>query len=253
MKSKGARWDGVVHAFVDGATGCLASWNHAENMSAPIALRSIAKRKIMAACIERGRDFYYIDTGYFGNYKLKDYHRITKNAMQYLGPMEDRPADRLERTRVRPKPMTPGSKILLCPPSAKALSYWQLDEEAWVANTIETLRQHTDREIVIRLKQPREIRATVDTIERALANDVHCMVTFNSIAAVESLIHGKPVFTLGPNAAQDLAGHDLSQIENPVIPSMDEVQQLLRCLAYHQFTIEEMRSGYAWAVVTGQA
>lgn len=253
MKIKGARWDGVVHAFVDGATGCLASWNHAENMSAPIALRSIAKRKIMAACTESGRDYYYIDTGYFGNYKLKDYHRITKNAMQYLGPMEDRPADRLDRTRVRARPMTSGSKILLCPPSAKAMSYWQLDEAAWVAETIDTLKQYTDREIVVRLKQPREIRATVDTMERALADDVHCMVTFNSIAAVESLIYGKPVFTLGPNAAQSLAGHDLAQIENPVIPSMDEVQQLLRCLAYHQFTIEEMRSGFAWAVVTGQA
>jgi hypothetical protein len=149
--------------------------------------------------------------------------------------------------------MTPGSRILLCPPSAKALRYWGLDEQRWVDETMATIREHTDREIVLRLKQPRELRATVNTMERALRDDIHCMVTFNSIAAVESLIYGKPVFTLGPNAAQSLANTDLSQIENPMIPDIDQVLALLRCLSYQQFTIEEMRTGFAWAVLNGQA
>jgi hypothetical protein len=87
----------------------------------------------------------------------------------------------------------------------------------------------------------------------ALSRDVHCLVTFNSIAAVESLIYGKPVFALGPNAAAPLASDDLSQIETPRIPDIDQVTALLRCLAYHQFTVEEMRTGYAWAVLNGQA
>ncbi len=250
---KGAKWDGVVNAFVTGADGVMASWERAESQTAPIALRSIAKRKIMQACLEQGRDFYYIDTGYFGNHKVKDYHRITKNAMQYLEPTESRPGDRLERTRVRARPMTPGSKILICPPSAKAMSYWGLDEQQWVQETVDKIRQHTDRPIEIRLKGPREQRARVNTMEQALAADVHCMVTYNSIAAVESLIYGKPVFALGPNAAAPLANTDLSSIETPLIPDLDQVTALLRCLAYHQFTIEEMTNGYAWAVVSGQA
>lgn len=252
-KEKGAKWDGVVHAFVQGATGIMASWQRAESETAPIALRSIAKRKVMKQCLEQGRDFYYIDTGYFGNYKVKDYHRITKNAMQWLGPTEDRPADRLERTRVKAKPMTPGRKILLCPPSAKAMSYWDMDEQQWVAETIATIRQFTDRPIEVRLKGPREQRARVNTMEQALADDVHCMVTFNSIAAVESLIYGKPVFAMGPNAAAPLANMNLSAIETPFVPHLDQVTQLLRCLAYHQFTVEEMNTGYAWAVLSGQA
>ena len=253
MKQKGSKYDGIVHAFVQGNQGCMAPWNHAENLSAPIALRSIAKKKIMQECLEKGRDFYYIDTGYFGNGKLKDYHRVTKNAMQWLGPIEDRPSDRLDRTRIKARAITPGSKILICPPSAKALSYWGLDETIWVNETINEIKKHSDREIVIRLKQPRSVRATVDTIEQALSDDIHCMVTFNSIAAVESLIYGKPVFTLGPNAAGPLSNKDLSKIENPYCPSLDRVTALLRCLAYHQFTVEEMRSGYAWAVLNGQA
>ena len=253
MKTKGARWDGIVHAFVRGASGCMASWDMVQDHSTPIALRSIAKKKIMQRCLEQGRDFYYIDTGYFGNRKLKDYHRITKNAMQWLGPIEKRPADRLERTRVMARPMTPGSKILIAPPSVKAMSYWGLDPDQWVQETIEELKRHTDREIVIRMKQPREIRATVDTMEMALRDDVHALITFNSIAAIESLICGKPVFTMGPNAAGPLANTDLSKIEKPFCPDLDQVTALLRCLAYHQFTVEEMTTGFAWAVLTGQA
>ena len=252
-QAKGARWDGIVHAFVQGAGGCMASWDKAKDLAAPIALRSIAKRKIMQECLEQGRDFYYIDTGYFGNRKLKDYHRVTLNAMQWTGPTEDRPADRLERTRVKPRPITPGGKILIAPPSHKAMSYWGLDPDQWVTETVETLRQHTDRPIVIRMKQPREVRATVDTMEMALRDDVHALVTFNSIAAVEALIYGKPVFTLGPNAAGPLANTDLARIEDPFCPDLDQVQALLRCLAYHQFTVQEMSSGYAWAVLQGQA
>lgn len=252
-QAKGARWDGIVHAFVQGAAGCMASWDKAKDLTAPIALRSIAKRKIMQECLELARDFYYIDTGYFGNGKLKDYHRVTRNAMQWLGPTEDRPADRLERTRVKPRPITPGSKILIAPPSHKAMSYWGMDPDQWVEETIATIKKHTDRPVEIRMKQPREIRARVDTMEMALRNDVHALVTFNSIAAVEALIYGKPVFTMGPNAAQPLANTDLAQIEKPFCPDLDQVHALLCCLAYHQFTVQEMSSGFAWEVLNGQA
>ena len=58
---------------------------------------------------------------------------------------------------------------------------------------------------------------------------------------------------MGPNAAEPLANTDLSRIDNPFRPDLDQVTGLLRCLAYHQFTVEEMSSGYAWAVLTGQA
>lgn len=249
MKSKGNRWDGIVQAFVQGSAGQMSPWSLAQHNQGPIALRSIAKRKIMKQCLETGRDFYYIDTGYFGNDKRKEYHRITKNAMQWLGDIEDRAGDRFEQTGVTIRPMTSGSKILICPPSAKALAYWDLDETTWMEDTIAEIKKYTDREIVVRLKQPRQVRATTDTMEHALSQDIHCMVTFNSIAAIESLYLGKPVFTLGPNAAHHLSNTDLSKIDNPRVPHMDEVRALMHCLAYHQFTVKEMMNGYAWEVL----
>lgn len=250
---KGLTMDPIVENFVIGASGRITTWDgDAENINNPIALRSIAKRKQMHACLESGRDFYYIDTGYFGNGKSKKYHRVTKNAMQWLGKIEDRPADRFEATGEKLKPYTPGSKILVCPPSQKALKYWDVDLSEWLEQTIETIRSHTDREIVIRRKPTRAERITTDTIEMALADDVHCLVTFNSIAAIEALMNGKPAFTIGPNAAHHLSNHNLENIENPFMPDMDQVYSLVKCLAYHQFTVEEMRTGFAWAMLNGK-
>jgi len=86
-------------------------------------------------------------------------------------------------------------------------------------------------------------------MEMALADDVHCMVTYNSIAAVEALILGKPVFTMGPNAAEPLANTDLSKIEEPIMPKADRVRQLCCNLAYNQFTPGEMVDGTAWSML----
>lgn len=252
MKTKGNKFDGIVGCLVRGAAGRMSVWGEVEDLDLPIALRSIAKRKIMKACEEQGRDYYYIDTGYFGNQKRKEYHRVTKNAMQYLGPIEDRPGDRLDRCGVKIKKMSRGSKILICPPSQKAMNFWGLEVDTWMEETVNTIKQYTDRPIEVRLKGSRSARQH-NTIEQALADDVHCMVTFNSIAAVESLIYGKPVFAMGPNAAHHLANNNLALIETPYSPTKDEVYALLSCLAYHQFTTTEMSNGYAWAVLTGEA
>jgi hypothetical protein len=86
-------------------------------------------------------------------------------------------------------------------------------------------------------------------MEMALADDIHCLVTFSSIAATEALLYGKPAFTLGPNAATPLCLQDLRQIEHPYIPHLDEVHAWASHLAYCQFTEFEMRNGTAWAIL----
>jgi len=75
------------------------------------------------------------------------------------------------------------------------------------------------------------------------------MVTYNSIAAVEALILGKPVFVMGPNAAEPLANTDLSKINNPSMPSVESVRELCCNLAYAQFTPGEMVDGTAWSIL----
>lgn len=249
-KDKGHMYDPILQSFVQGAGGCITSWNKVEQSMIPVVLRGITKRKEMAACRAVGRDFYYIDTGYFGNGKKKTYHRITKNDVQWFGAIIDRPRDRLEKTGVQiRKCRADGSKILLAPPSQKLLNLYNINLETWLENVKKELSQYTDREIVVRLKQGRAVRQSTDTMEMALADDVYCLVTFSSIAATEALLFGKPAITLGPNAAAPLCSQHLNQIENLRIPTLDEVDAWARNLAYCQFTEPEMRDGTAWRIL----
>ena len=242
----------ILQSFVMGCGGQITYWDKtAENMT-PVVVRGVTKRKVMEACRARGRDFYYIDTGYFGNpVKGKLYHRITRNDVQYFGPIMDRPDDRLAQTGIGFKKFRPGQNILLAPPSQKLLMMYDINLETWLNNTIEEIKKYTDRPIVIRKKQSRAVRMTEDTIEMALAQDVHCLVTFSSIAAGEALLLGKPAITLGPNAAAPLCSQSLSEIECLKVPTVDEVRAWAANLAYNQFTETEMRNGTAWRILQG--
>jgi hypothetical protein len=212
-------------------------------------LRGITKRKEMNACREAGRDFYYIDTGYFGNGKKKLYHRITRNDVQNVGPVISRPRDRLAATGWQPKKFTRGSKILLAPPSQKLLNLYDINLDTWLESVQAEINAHTDREVVVRRKQSRSVRVNQDTMEMALSDDIHCLITFSSIAATEALLFGKPAITLGPNAAQSLCSRSVSAIENLNIPTMDEVEEWAAHLAYCQFTEQDMRNGTAWRIL----
>ena len=240
----------ILQSFVMGCGGQITYWDKTADNMTPVVVRGVTKRKVMEACRAHGRDFYYIDTGYFGNpVKGKLYHRITRNDVQYFGPIMDRPDDRLAQTGIGFKKFRGGTNILLAPPSQKLLMMYDIDLETWLNNTIEEIKKYTDRPIVIRKKQSRAVRMTEDTMEMALAQDVHCLVTFSSIAAGEALLLGKPAITLGPNAAAPLCSQSISEIENPKIPTLDEVKAWAANLAYNQFTEAEMRNGTAWRIL----
>lgn len=247
---KGYMYDPILESFVRGCGGQITTWNKTETSLIPIVLRGITKRKEMNMCRARGKDFYYIDTGYFGNGKKKLYHRITKNDVQNFGPVIERPNDRFARTGISPaKVRANGSKILLAPPSQKLLNLYEIDLETWLVQTMHDIRQHSDREVVIRRKQGRSVRVNHDTIEMALDQDIYCLITYSSIAAGEAILHGKPAITLGPNAAASLCSTAISEIEKIKTPSLDEIHAWCRHIAYCQFTEAEMRDGTAWSIL----
>jgi hypothetical protein len=124
-----------------------------------------------------------------------------------------------------------------------------MDPEVWVAQVVEQLKQHTDRPIEIRLKRPRSERLAENTMEEALDDDVHCLVTYNSVSAVEAVMLGKPAICLGPNAAGVVANNTVDQVENLHFPSEEEREAWLRHLSYNQFTLIEMSDGTAWRIL----
>lgn len=242
-------YDGFLKSFIIGSGGQITHYEKVSKSTTPVVFRGITKSKHMRICQEKGRTFYYIDTGYFGNARKKLYHRITKNAMQNVGPIIHRPRDRLAATGLQLKKFRPGRNILVCPPSAKAMSCFGLDLQEWLQTIIVEIKKHTDRPIIIREKGSRRERTAIDTMEMALERNIHCLVTYNSIAATEAILLGKPAFTLGPNAASAVSSNDLVRIDDPYIPSLDEVEEWAAHLAYAQFTEAEITNGTAWRIL----
>jgi hypothetical protein len=252
------RQSAFVDRFMQGATvaGCpghLVSYHEAKQYPTtnPWHIRGMKFTAAINDCWRDGRTFYYTDNGYVGNGQQKVFFRIIENHVHDIRSIIERPRDRLSASPfpVVLKNFTPGRKLLIAPPSEKSLSLWGMNPEVWVAEVVEELKKYTDRPIEIRLKRPRGERMAENTMEQALADDVHCLITYNSVAACEAVMLGKPAITLGPNAAGVLCSNTLSEIENPKIPSYDEREAWLRHLSYSQFTFMEMADGTAWRIL----
>jgi hypothetical protein len=220
----------------------------------PIVLRGILKHKIMKQCWHDKRDFYYVDTGYFGNERTtsnpngwKYWHRIVKNDLQH-GEIVPRPDDRFRQFNKKFNPWKKdGRKILVAAPDEKPCRFYGITKDEWVSQTVATIKQYTDRPVEVRERAAKRIdRIANDTLQNALDNDVFALVTFNSVAAVESVFHGIPVFTLAPaNAASPVAEQDLTKIENPYYADNDKLYAWACHLSYGQFHVNELKSGRA--------
>lgn len=232
-----------------------------ETLTDPVLVRGIAAGKIIDYVKSKGRDFYFIETGYFGNYMCegntsarKFWHRIVKNEMQHtriIDVPDDRWSDMCRYdTRLEWKGWKKsGSKILIVAPSEKPCKYYGVDKDEWIINTITELKKYTDREIVIREKADRTERTSGKVIYEAFDEDVFAVVTYNSIAAAEAVAYGIPAFALAPTAATPVCLDDLSKIETPYYPDYDFVRKWLSSLAYGQFNLAEILTGTAWKMV----
>lgn len=214
----------------------------------PIVLRGILKHKLMKQCWQDGRTFYYIDTGYFGNGQWKTWHRITRDNLVQTKIL-DVPSDRWARLGIKFQPWRRGRDIVVAAPDEKPCKFYDIDLETWITETVDKIKQHTDRPVVVRRRAPLRIdRIQNDTLEQALQN-AHALITFNSNAAVESVLLGVPVFTLAPNAAEPVGLQDLSQIETPYYPDQDKLYAWASSLAYSQFHNSELANGSALKIL----
>ena len=245
-------YDEYLEALSLGSGGKLSSWDKEKNTDTPLIIRGVGKssREAVKHCWETGREFYAIDTGYFGNSKSKSkgWHRVTKNNLQDYGPIIERPTDRLLGWKYRK--FKKGSRILICPPSDKVMKFFdQPTPEEWTKQIVAQLKDITDRPIQVRLKPNRTHRITGNSIEEALEKDIHCLITYNSIAALEALNFGKPAIALGPNCASMVCNTKLEEVENLHIPDKDEMTALMSHLSYCQFSRNELMNGFAWDTV----
>lgn len=260
--SKGGK-DPYINRFCEGSNGRLMDSDkfiyEEHDDGQPIVLRGILKKKIIHKCWKKHRPFFYMDTGYFGNEKTasnphawKYWHRIVKNDLQHGATIIPRSDNRLKQFGIKFNPWKKeGRKILIAKPDDKPMRFYDLDGDTWLQQTVDSIKQYTDRPIVIRERNPiRATRVLEDTLINALNDDVFALVTFNSVAAIESVLHGIPAFTLAPtHAASPVTSNDLSMIDNPFYPDHELLYAWACHLSYGQFHVNELSSGKARAML----
>jgi hypothetical protein len=245
--------DQYIEMFAHGSqrsTTQLETWNY-DDSNDPIVLRGIMKHKIFKRCWEDNRPFRYMDTGYFGNranfrnpHGVKMWHRIVDNNLQH-GKIISRPDDRWKQFNININPRHTGRNIVIVMPEDKPCIVYGTTAQQWLAETLATVKQHTDRPIVVRERNKnRQVREAVPFT--SLLKDAHAVIVYNSIAATESVLEGVPAFVCAPsNAADPVANRDLAKIEDPWFPDLDLVRAWACHLAYGQFHNRELRDGTA--------
>ena len=186
--------------------------------------------------------FFHTDHAYFQRGHQRMTYRVSYCGFE-IDRILDRPDDRLMKFGVHIAPWRPaGEAIIVCPPTDYFAAFHGC--EGWLGDTIQALRMHTDRPIIIRGKprQAGDQPPIEGDFERA-----HLVVTHSSNVAIEALLYGVPVLVAPTSAAAPVGITDPANVEAPVRP---ERHIWASALAYQQFDIDEMRSGNAWTLLS---
>lgn len=158
-----------------------------------------------------------------------------------------------------------GKHILICLQRNGGWSMGNVDIQDWAVKTIDTLRKHTDRPIVIRPhpgdKASKEIIrphhpqckikfskiVSLSTNQSLLDDLKNCwaVINYNSSPVVGAAIEGYPIFVSDPDKSQcaEIANVDLLQIENPNLPDR---QKWAERLSMFHWNFDELKSGECW-------
>lgn len=174
-------------------------------------------------------NYWHMDNAYL---RRNRYYRITKNANQ-VTELSVRTPERFEKiggTEFRP--WKRGKKIVLALSTEHLYKFHGMDIKQYTDDTVKEIRKFTDRKITVRPKN-----ATYP-IENDL-QDAWCLVTHTSCSALDALRWGVPVITTGECCAKPVSGK-MENIENLELP---EREPLFWHLAWHQFTLDELKEG----------
>ena len=233
----------------------------------PYVFRGITRIETIKQCLDNDIDFYYLDTGYMGCYPQKNWHRFVKNNFQTLNHLDITSNNEFKNRfknimnisydNYKPVKQIKGNKILLIPPSEKVLrclstmKHVDFKQDEFINYVIKNIKKYSDREVVVRQKPNRDERTKKGKrLEDQLINDkIHCLITFNSIAAFEAIQLGYSAITLGPNAASYLSEKEICNIDNPYFPDEEKIRRHSLYLTACQFNREELKNGYALKMI----
>jgi hypothetical protein len=167
---------------------------------------------------------------------------------------------------------TDGDYILLCMQKVGDASLRGADVFAWTEDTVNEIRKHTNRKIIIRphplyrksvlhnkLKEKVLAVADVHWQEAYLTepdfvsiaeqlNNAWCTVTYSSGTGIDAVINGVPNVACDKGSmVYDVSSKDIAEIENPY---RGEKGVWSNKIAHCQWSIEEFESGECWQHVS---
>lgn len=174
--------------------------------------------------------------------------------------------NRPHKLKLKLKPWrTDGEHILICAQHSKSEQWRNMPElERWLHNTIQEIRKHSKRPIVIRphprcpvkdnfrmfgrvtVQNPVQIDGTYDDFNLDFSN-CWAVVSWSSNPGPQAVIAGIPAFVGADSLAYDVANHDLANIETPQMPDREN---WLVNYAHTEWTVDEIRSGIPFKRLT---
>ncbi len=241
-------------AFTIGSNGKTVSIEEAlaSDYNIPLCWAGSYKKLLLDHCVDNSRKFYNLDSGYFGNKKIKNFVRISVNGYQNTKDIVPRSRDRWDSLGIENTCLKQGSTIVLVPPDTKKISITNGgSQEQWIEKTVSLIKQYSDRPIRIRQRPASRLeRVELNTFKDFVNEDTHCVVGHSSNALVEAAMWGIPVISLGESATKSLYPNNISDIENIKSADQELKQAWLNHLAYSQFHKDELLSGKAWELLT---
>ena len=226
-------------------------------------------QKEIEKCITGNEEWWYVDVGYLTEpitrYPLPKIHDIDKTYFRIVkGDLHTRRftagrkiGDRLRKLEdkkidVRFKGWHPGEHILICPSSPTiTMRVNGMSQEDWVDAVKNELMKYTKREIRVRNKPRPENEWWGTDIKDDLKN-CHCLVTNMSLAAIDAILNYVPVIADGGNVAWPVSSRDPKFIEKPMKPGRKTIEEWLKFIAEHQFTLSEIEDGTAYKTLRYQ-
>lgn len=215
------RRDHVIHRLAkEYGAKTTNTWDH---QSIPVLVgNSLGMDLIQIECRQRGIPYVYIDHGYFRRSFNLGYYRICVSNFHCT---DWRDSDR--KASGKPKDWeTDGEDVVILAPTDAVKDVYQAHD--WLDKTVETVKNSTNRKIIIKYKG---IGGLSDVLENAFA-----VVSFGSVADVESVMRGIPIFCSEYSPAIPIGLTDFTKIETPIYPDR---AKWLRSLAAAEYEAGE--------------
>jgi len=280
----------VLHSFAQGSGAEIITSDQAEQYDCAVIFGSYKKERGRSAhqgkgkIIESGMPYVQLETQLIGRPIDTAFHtefRVGVNGFLWDDAnwgfdhiTQDRSHKVFERNGYDPTVVwkDDGEYILLCMQKVGDASLRGADVFAWTQDTVEQIRKHTNRKIIIRphplyrksalhSKLKESVLATADVhwqeadvtkvdfvpIAEQLKN-AWCTVTYSSGTGIDAVINGVPNIACDKGSmVYDVSSKDIAEIENPYRGEKDLWSNKI---AHCQWSIEEFESGECWQHVT---